>query len=854
MKNSFSHNLMPDSVSNQTYIARPRVHALLERAAQSPIVTLIAGAGYGKTQAVYAFLRQYKAGMLWIQLSEGDNLGWRFWEKFVRALAKDDNSLFSRLLQIGVPETERQFANCLTIITDWMTPGLKYIIVFDDFHVIHDKAVLRFMELFIGTPFPNLTTIIISRNEVEINIIGLIAKGLVFRVSEDELRFDKEEMLEYFRLLGVTPSPQAASDMYDATAGWVFAINLLGLSLKSNGLRVDRALAAMRHNIFNLMETEIFSACSRGLQVFLVKLSLIDDLSPKLLEELTSDSQLIVDMEKISSFIRYDAYTGTYRIHRLFLDYLHQKQNMLEQSEKFAVYGKAARWCAENGYTVDATAYCEKARDYRGLAEIAHKLTRMMSAHVALFLLDILDKLPEWAYSENLQLYIIKNKALQTLARFDEASAQALQTIAYYEAAPPAPDIYWLLSECYFNLGYIGVFTAIYTNERDYSHYFSMGHRYFILSGRMVKGPRERTLVSSYVCRVAYPAAKGSFELSTKVFASYAHYVSEAKDGMMYGIVDLAYSEIAYFKGELKDAEKLALQTVTKAREKEQFQIENRALFFLIRIAIHMGAPEKIRGLFRELESQLENEAFLKGHTIYDIVTGWFFTQTRQASRVPSWLKSAFEKSDLNSLLYGLENIVRAKYFMAIDQYHAAMASLDGQDGMYGLEAFLLGKLEVSVLRAVCLYHIGDKAGALDTLRTAYEISLEDGLDMPFIETGKDMRTLASAAMKEGASAIPRPWLEKIRRKSSTYAKKLAYVISDFKGRGSPEGEGFSLTARERELLTDLCHGLSQAEIALNHDMSVNTVKASVQMIYAKIGAENNADAIRIASATHLIE
>ena len=57
----------------------------------------------------------------------------------------------------------------------------------------------------------------------------------------------------------------------------------------------------------------------------------------------------------------------------------------------------------------------------------------------------------------------------------------------------------------------------------------------------------------------------------------------------------------------------------------------------------------------------------------------------------------------------------------------------------------------------------------------------------------------------------------------------------------------------ESEILTDLSHGLSRAEIAASRNLSINTVKMLVNNVYMKLGAENLAEAIRIASERKFI-
>jgi len=117
---------------------------------------------------------------------------------------------------------------------------------------------------------------------------------------------------------------------------------------------------------------------------------------------------------------------------------------------------------------------------------------------------------------------------------------------------------------------------------------------------------------------------------------------------------------------------------------------------------------------------------------------------------------------------------------------------------------------------------------------------------MPFIELGKDMRTLTATALKEKVSGIPGEWVESVNRKSASYAKRQAHVIADYK-QANNIGDGVAFTPRETEILSDLSHGLSRAEIAAGRNISINTVKMLIGIIYGKLGAENLADLIRIA-------
>jgi ATP/maltotriose-dependent transcriptional regulator MalT len=160
-------------------------------------------------------------------------------------------------------------------------------------------------------------------------------------------------------------------------------------------------------------------------------------------------------------------------------------------------------------------------------------------------------------------------------------------------------------------------------------------------------------------------------------------------------------------------------------------------------------------------------------------------------------------------------------------------------------------------MEACIYYKMDEKQKALDTLKIAYETASPNNLLMSFIELGKDMRTLTTFALKEqgrknGASCgIPEAWLETVNLKSASYAKRQAHIVTIYRQTNSIAN--LIISAREREVLTDLSHGLSRTEIAANRNLSINTIKMVINNVYMKLGAENLADAIRIASEKKIV-
>jgi LuxR family maltose regulon positive regulatory protein len=387
---------------------------------------------------------------------------------------------------------------------------------------------------------------------------------------------------------------------------------------------------------------------------------------------------------------------------------------------------------------------------------------------------------------------------------------------------------------------------------RDYTMLpcFEKADYYYTQYPESLQGPITHSSVSSYVCRVSYPAAKGEFEKSIEAFAPVIPHTVHYMNGYYCGMDSLAWAELYYFKGDLNNAEEFARQAVYRAHEKNQYEIEYRGLYFLLRIGLCSGDYPAVQELLHKIEAQLEIAEYVNRYTIYYIGIGWFYAQIGDTANLEPWLTDEFEKSELNTMLHGFETLVKAKCAFADKRYASVLQTLEEHlENKYGLGSFLFGKLETTLLRAVSHYRLGETGAAVQALEAAYDMALSNALDMPFIELGEAMRDLAGAALNLRDCAVPRPWLEMIRSKASVYGKKLAMVAEQFR---SPLPAVSELTWREQEVLRLLSWGLPREEIAHKLALSLNTVKAELSSIYAKLGARNRADAVRIASKLNI--
>ena len=837
------YGFTPVASGSPVYLERKRINSLFEKATQSPIVSVVAGTGYGKTCAVYAFSKSINIHTAWIQVSDLDNLGEHFWENFVSAVSIINRDIAEKLRQIGFPATEQQFERFVAIPREHVIPNKKYLFVYDDIHLITNRSVLRFLEHSMAALFPNYCSVLISRTESALNISKLVSKKLLARITEDDLRFNRDELVSYFRLHNIVLEPRRASAIYHDTEGWAFAVHLAFLTLRNSAGTSVYIPQALRSNTFKLIDTEIMSGVSLELRRFLIKLSLVENLNSGLLREIAQDPSLIKEMENIASFIRFDSYLNSYRIHNFFLEYLKGLQDELSLEEKKEVWTKAALWCDSNNLKIDAIIYHEKTGDYKGLFKIANSLPMFMPAQTASFLFDITNRMPKSIYRECPEIIIIRNRILNCLGLFEQNRTETLEILPDFMALDESPEKHRLLRALYLNLGFAGYTQSVISGQYDFIEFFREAVAESRQTDAVIKPPINVIAMSSYACRVMAPAAAEDIKKYTDMIGEITPHLAEAMGGCLSGMHELARGEFAFFRGELPEAEKLLSESIVKAREKQQYEIENRALFYLLRIHLSRGEARKIENVLRHLRSQLEKPFYLNRYFYNDIVSGWYHIQTGQKDKAASWLKSSYEESDLNARVQGLERLVKAKYCFAEKCYPAAIAVMKSRGDA---ENLLMGDIEMKALEAACRYRLHDKEGAFKALQDAYNMASPAGLFMPFVELGKDMRSLAEAALNAETTALPAHWLEETRRKAMIYAKKLFPQAKQT--RIAPGHRKELLSRREKAVLIGLSQGLTREEIAGAASISPNTVKSAVRSIYNKLAALNKADAVRIAT------
>ena len=839
------------------HFERPRLNDLFMEAVKYPLIVVSAGAGYGKSSAIHDFAVKYQARTAWLQFSERDNIGARFWETFTHMLTQVESPLAKAITKMSFPDTREKIDQYLDLLHEHLQMTRR-IIVMDDFHCIEEPTVLRFLEdCVFNKLLPGTSVILASRSTPRINIAGFESRSMMFSISEKDLCFTEGELAEYFRQVnasGETPSamrgpaPESLYEIMQDTKGWAFAINLIARSFQKAPGYEGYLRNAMKSNIFKLMETEIWDGISNDLQNFLIRLSLIDHLSFDLISILAEkDKNLIAEMEKQSAYIHRDSYINAYLIHPLFLEFLTAKQELLSTEQKNKTYNTAALWCNKNGYKVDVLSYYEKTGDYAAIVSVLLELPAQIPEDIAQYAATIFKRAPAEVFDTVELLAVMHLRVLMCQGLWQETAELAV----YYEAKYlklPEDDQFRrrTLGSLYYTWAFLRGLVCVMDDRYDFDIYFEKYCN--CISKPAHQGSFGNRNPGAWI-NCAGSSRKGAPEDYIAALGRSIGHLSKTFGGLKTGTEELARGELKLYEGDLQAAESFIARALARSRESRQFDVIHRALFYVLRIAVSQGDYPKAERALRDMKALLDYSEYANRFINYDIALSWYYYILGLPEKMADWFKENFSPYYYAGFIENYANQIRARYCYATRSYPHLLAYIEG---MKARESVLFGRVEMLAMEACVYYRMKDKNKAFVALNEAYKAAAPNEILMPFIELGKHMRTLSTAALKESACNIPGPWLENINRKAASYAKHQSHVASEYK-RINGITDASPISEREAEVLLDLSHGLSRTEIAAARGLSVNTVKMVINKIYYKLGADNLASLIRIAVERKLI-
>lgn len=350
-KHSRAKVLIPQK--SDEVIHRQRLIDLLHDSIHLRVQIVEAPPGYGKTTLLADFVSELDASTCWYTMDVSDQDPRILLEgilESVRLQFPDFGHLTESRLR-AVDSVSSNTAQLADILAKEMHTDIPeyFVLVWEDFHAITDSPEARaLVDHLIDYAPENCHIIISSRSPVESPALAKTTiKRLVARLDRSHLSFTPTEVEELLDTrFHISLSEELARKLVDDTDGWIVGILLSAYNLQSGSPGTDVTKFSQR-DVFQYLTAEIYERQPPDVQEFLLASSILDDVSPDILDGLLGlpdCRRLLSEVERRNLFIfRTDGAEKCYRYHSLFREFL-QAKLMAENHQYYSLlHYKAGR-------------------------------------------------------------------------------------------------------------------------------------------------------------------------------------------------------------------------------------------------------------------------------------------------------------------------------------------------------------------------------------------------------------------------------------------------------------------------------------------------------------------------------
>jgi LuxR family maltose regulon positive regulatory protein len=797
---------------------------------ENPLTVVEAPMGYGKTEAVKAFLRIPTVKVVWTSAQATSPES--FWPDFCKELARvfpNASEAAKALKTIGYPLDQVLLTETLKIMRRLTFPP-KTVFVFDDCHLM-PNSFIAFCEGLARESGLNAKVVSITRNAWG-GGQRLPSQGKILsRIEMGVLALTAQEIREYFALCGSTLSPEDALSLREATEGWISAVYLSLLWYKKTG-----DLSSIPKDISTWIKETVYDPLSSSAKELLLAVTPLERFTASQAARLHSmDAPALLDeLTAKNAFVSFDPVTRFYYPHAVFRQLLQEIFNDDRQVPPDR-RRQLLRACGEellaDGELASAMEAWYKAGDFeRALGVLESDMTRNLVTERAQLYVAMFEDCPEEILERHMGACFKYALAIFSVGDYANFRTQ-LRWLAKHCASMPSArearrwqgELHVLLALTKFNdivamgehhrqsLELLEQPTILY----GFDSTWSLGCPSVLLmfyreSGQLKK---EVELMHEYL-PLYYPLA--SFH------GAGAEYLMEA--------------EAYYMTGEVAKASDSTQKALEMAGRHNQLGNALCAFFLQIRLALLEGDTGTLfgdgskLGVFTDMRNLIARgrDRFML-HTA-DLCEGWLYGTLGLYESIPLWLRSKLSQdSRLYSfakaffpIVHGRAQLLAGKHAEVIKDFKTLLA-----EGTY--ENHVLLKIYARIYLAAAFQKTDRKLEAAETLGAALDSALPDDVFMPFAENYDLIAPFFSKAIV-------------FSRDEAKFARLLELAERVREGRneilsGIQAREAFaSLSKREAQTLSLLAAGHSTRETAEKMGVSVHTVRAHLKSAARKTG------------------
>src|SRR5689334_13317286 len=175
-------------------VVRSRLFERLQAGLQHKLTLIAAPAGFGKTTLVSAWLVTYQRPTAWLSLDEGDSDPTRFLTYLVAALQRVAPTIGAGVAGMLQSSQQPPIEAILTaLLNDITALPDELLLVLDDYHLIDAKPVDTALTFLLDHLPPQLHLVIATREDPQLPLARLRARGQLTELRAADLRFTSAE-------------------------------------------------------------------------------------------------------------------------------------------------------------------------------------------------------------------------------------------------------------------------------------------------------------------------------------------------------------------------------------------------------------------------------------------------------------------------------------------------------------------------------------------------------------------------------------------------------------------------------------------------------------------------------------
>jgi LuxR family transcriptional regulator, maltose regulon positive regulatory protein len=854
-------------------VLRPRLHAQLTADLAPPCVLITAPAGWGKTLLASSWLHGGATDTVaaWISLGPAEDDLRGFWVSVTAALIPVVGDSAAAALRSAVTDDLEQVpGNVAAALT---THGPRdLVLVLDNLHEVTGLAVHESLLRLVQRPPQGLRFVVMTRRDPPWPLNQLRLAGVLSEIRASDLAFTVNETHALLDGLGIELDAEHVGRLVARTEGWAAGLRLAAFELHdaADPAGLVDAFSGDDHAVAAYLLDEVIEGLAPELLDFLVRISILDVVSADLADAMTdsqSGAHTLAELATSNLLVHAVGTSGRwYRLHRLIADILRTR---ITQRRTFRdLHRRAAHWYLRQAMPLEAVRYALRGGLWPLAAELlgvhvlalvikgdAREIDMLLTAvprnvllsHPELAAALAVTRLHQASPRELADLIAAaragverlpgpRGKRLRLVLDLNEisvgrASGDLLAVAATCRGIPQDPATLATLGLAAWDiiplivLGNAGM-AAFWTGEPveaekhllaavDYDRSSGITRPHLNAAAHLALLRCEQGDLDAAQARaqaVVEQATDAGWTVSVQVVAAYLTLAWVALDRDDHPDADGWFARIA---------------EVEAIMPEPHIQLTAAALTALRRADAGdpMGALSDLR----------LTTARLAGNTPPALTDRLAHVEAELLCRVGD----IEQAKQVLAGLHGPPTAASARSLARLSLSAADPATAEQALAPFPNDgATVRGQVEGAILRSI-IAAPHDHATALSQLDSALLAAAPLGMRRPFLIHAAALRELLNARIEAGTAAAAFA-VDLMRRMSGQNSRPPATLAEP-------------LTDREQQVLRYLASTLSNAEIASELYLSINTVKTHQRMIYRKLGADGRRDAVRRAKELRLL-